>query len=124
MIENLLKEMGFLTEPAVDYDPHQFISNRRKTVKRKTFKHVEVVGLVDAANWDDYPKENPKDADMDEDSNSFVKDITSLMPDISKVVSAATNITPLDSCYEKTNKWEGSEPMEIEDEDTARSPKR
>ena len=53
--------------------------------------------MVDAANWDDYPKENPKDADMDEDSNSSIQDITLLMLDISKVVSAATNVTPLAS---------------------------
>ena len=76
MIENLLKEMGFLTEPAVEYDPHQVISNRRKVVKRNPFKHVEVVELADASNWDDYPKENSKDTDGQEDSSSFVKDIT------------------------------------------------
>ena len=47
----------------MDYDPHEIISNRRKVLKRKPFKHVEVVGLVDATNWDDYPKENPKYTD-------------------------------------------------------------
>ena len=64
MIENLLKEMGFLTEIVVEYESHQVISNRRKDVKRKPFKHVEVDGLAYAANWDDYPKENPKDTDV------------------------------------------------------------
>ena len=75
MIENLLKEMEFLIEPTVNYDPHQVISNKIKFVKIKHFKHVEVVGLADAANLDDYPKENPKDTDVQEDSISFVKDI-------------------------------------------------
>ena len=41
---------------------------------------------------------------MDEDSNSYVKDITSLIPDISKVVSAAPNATPMDSYSNKTSK--------------------
>ena len=64
MIENLLKEMGFLTEPAVDYDPHQVISNRIKAVKRNHLNHLEVVGLANVANWNDYPKKNPKDTDV------------------------------------------------------------
>ena len=75
-------------------------------MKRNLFKHVEIVGLADAANWDDYPKENPKDDDMDEDYVSSVKGITSLIPDISKVVSAATKITPLSNYSERTNKRE------------------
>ena len=61
---------------------------------------------------------------MDEDSNSSMKDITSLMPGISKVVSAATYTTPMSSYSDKKNKQEGSYPMDIEYEDTARSPKR
>ena len=61
---------------------------------------------------------------MDEDSNSSVKDITSVMPDISKVVSTATNVSPLASYSDKTNKQEGSNPMDIEYEDTTMSPKR
>ena len=61
---------------------------------------------------------------MDEDSNSSMKDITSLMPNVSKMVLAATNVTPLASYSDKTNKQDGSGPMEIEDEDTSRSPKR
>ena len=124
MIENLLKQMRFLTEPAVDYDPHQFISNRRKNVKRKTFKHVEVVGLADAANWDDYPKENPKDTNVQEDSSSSVKDVTLLMPDIFKVIVVAEKITPLASHSERTNKREFSGTMDIVEEDTAMTPKR
>ena len=75
-IKNLLNEMGFPTDPVVDYDSHQVISNRRKVVKRNPFNHVEVVGLEDVANWDDYPKETPKDTNLHKDSGSFVKDST------------------------------------------------
>ena len=52
-------------------------------MKRNHFKHVKVVGLADDVNWDDYPKETPKDADVKEDSICSLKDITSLIPDIS-----------------------------------------
>ena len=96
--------MGYPIEPAVDYDPHQVISNRMKAVRRKPFKHAEVAGLEYAANWDDYQKENPKDIDVQEDSSSSVKDITSFIPNISKLVAAVVNITPLASQSEKTSK--------------------
>ena len=56
-------------------------------MKRKPFKHVEVVGLADSTNWEDYPKEKPKDTNGPKDSSSSLKDITSLMPDISKLVA-------------------------------------
>ena len=125
MIENLLREMEFLTYPLVKYDLHHVISNRRKLVKRNTFKYKDVSWAGKCFyNWDDYLKENPKDVDMDEDSNYSVKDISSAMLDISKVVSTATNVSPLAIYSDKTNKQEGSNPMDIEDEDTAMFPKR
>ena len=104
MIEKLLKEMGFPIDPIIDYDTHQVISNRRKDMKRKPFKHVEFVGLADATNWDDYRKETLKYTDVQEDSSSSVNEITSLMPDISKLISAAEKITPLSSHSKITNK--------------------
>ena len=61
---------------------------------------------------------------MDEDSNSSLKDNASLILDIYKVVSVATNITPLASYSNKTDKIELSNPMDIEYEDTSISPKR
>ena len=67
MTESLLREMGFLMEPAVNYDPHHVISNRIKAPKINPFKHEEVVGLADATNWSDYPKEASKYVDMKED---------------------------------------------------------
>ena len=48
-------------------------------MKRKPFKHVEVVGLACASNWDDCPKENPKDTNGEEESISFVNYITSMI---------------------------------------------
>ena len=55
MIEIFLREMGFFTEVAINYDPHHVISNRRHPLKIHPFEHDEVVGLAEAANWSDYP---------------------------------------------------------------------
>ena len=44
MIDILLKEMVFLTEASINYDPLHVISNRRQALKRKPFEHDEVVG--------------------------------------------------------------------------------
>ena len=104
MIERLLKEMVFFTKPNVNYDPHHVISNSRKAMKINPFEHEEIVGLREASNWYDYPKESPKDTDMQGDSNSFVREITSLQPDTSKLISAYEKITPLASHLERTNK--------------------
>ena len=103
MIERLLKEMGFFTKPAVNYDPHHVISNIIKSLKRKPFEHKEIVGLADVGNWSDYPKETPKDTDVQEDSNYYVREIYSLLPNISKLILAAENITSLSRQSERTN---------------------
>ena len=112
MIESLLKEMGFLTKLAVNYDPHQVISNIRKSLRRKPFEHEEIVGLVDAINWYDYPKETRKDTDMQEDSKSFVKGITSLNPSTSNLVLAVEKVTPIAICSENSNKRYFSDAMD------------
>ena len=104
MIKSLLKEMGFFIEVVINYDPHHVISNRRQALKRKPFEHEEIVGLADVSSWFDYPKENPKDTDMQEDSNSSIREIYLLMPDIFKLISSADNITPLASHSERNNK--------------------
>ena len=64
MTESLLREMGFSMEPAVNYDPHHVISNRRKSMKINYFKHEEILGLEDVTNWSEYPKKAPKDVKM------------------------------------------------------------
>ena len=89
MVEGLLRELGFETEAAINYDPHQVISNKRKSQRGKPFKHEEVVGLEEAANWSNYPKETPNIVDLDEDSSSPMGEVFSLFPDISNLVAAA-----------------------------------
>ena len=124
MIESLLKEMGFFIEPAVNYDPFHLISNRRQALKRKPLEHEDIVVLTPFANWSNYPKETPKDTDMQEDSNYSVRDISSLHPNTSKLISAAENITPLGIHSERTNKPHFSDDMDTKEEDSARNPKK
>ena len=56
MVEGLLRDLGFQTEPAIKYDPHQVISNRRNAQKRKDYKQEEFVGLEEVSNWSNYPR--------------------------------------------------------------------
>ena len=73
MSEILLKEMGFFTEAAINYDPHHVISNKRQALKRNHFEHDEVVGLAEAANWSYYPHETQKDTDIQGGSTYSIK---------------------------------------------------
>ena len=59
LVTNLLRGMGFSLEQAVNYDPHQIISKRRKAHKCKPFEHTEILILKEAANRDDFPNLAP-----------------------------------------------------------------
>ena len=56
LIESLLREMGFPTEASINYDAHHIVSNRMKTNKNKPFEHHEVAGLLEDADWSNYPQ--------------------------------------------------------------------
>ena len=62
LVGNLLKDMVFSLEQAMNYDPHQIISKRRKAHKCKPFEHNEIPGHMEAENWDDFP--NPTAMDI------------------------------------------------------------
>ena len=94
MIESLLKEMGFLTEAAINYDPHHIISIKRQVHKRKPFEHFEIAILQEAANWLEYPHEVQRDVDMQKYSTSSVREVTSPHPGTSILVLVAEKITP------------------------------
>ena len=55
LVSNLLKGMGFSLEHAINYNPHQVISKRRKSHKSKPFEHTEITWIREVANWDDFP---------------------------------------------------------------------
>ena len=55
LVTNLLRGIEFSPGQAINYDPHQVISKRRKAHKCRPFEHTEVPGLREVANWDDFP---------------------------------------------------------------------
>ena len=124
MVEGLLRKLGFEIEPTINYDPHRVISNMRKDQRRKPFKHEEVVGLAEATNWYNYPKQTPKIVDLDEDSSSPMREVFSLFPYISNLMVAAESITPLAIQLEGKNKRYFPKAMDIDEEGTAETPKR
>ena len=65
IIENLLRSMGFSLGASINYDPHQVISKRREENKNKPFEHTEVVGIREAANWEDYTNKTPNNISME-----------------------------------------------------------
>ena len=67
VIENMLREMGFSMEAAVNYDPDHVILDRRQANKNKPFEHSEVAGLSEVTNWIDYPKDISNGEDIQED---------------------------------------------------------
>ena len=64
VIESLIKEMRFQTTIAVNYDPLHIISIRKQVNKNKPFEHMEVEGLVESANWSNYPLLTQNEEDM------------------------------------------------------------
>ena len=91
---NSTQRERFEMEVAIDYDPHHIISNRRKANKSKPFEHVEVVGLVERANWMTYPRETNSDEDMPKNSTSALVEGSPQL-DLSCIIAIATEITHL-----------------------------
>ena len=80
--------------------------------------------LEEDVNWFNYPKEAPNIVDLDEDPSSCIGEVVSLFLDISNFVAAVESITPLDSKSEGKNKRDFPEVMDIDEDDTAETPKR
>ena len=55
------------------------------------------MGLAEAANWSNYPKEAPNIIDLDEYPSYRTGEIVSLLLDMSNLVALAESITPLAS---------------------------
>ena len=80
--------------------------------------------MVEVANRSSYPKVAPNIVDLDEDPSSRTGEVVSLLPDISNLVVAAKSITPLSSQSKGKNKRYFPKAMDIDEEDTAETPKR
>ena len=64
LIEGFIKEMGFQTNTAINYDPRHIISIRKQVNKNMPFEHQEVEGLVEKENWLDYHSPMKNEGDM------------------------------------------------------------
>ena len=117
IVEILLREMGFQTDLAKNYDPHHIISIRKQVNKNKTFGHQEVEGLAESANWLDYPLLVQNEDDMQQDSTSPVHDNNSIQPYLLAIFPAPQVITPITSHSKMTNKRTFSDAIETEHED-------
>ena len=111
-------------ESLVNYDPHLIISDRRQANKNKPYGHSQVARLYEPANWIDYPKDINNGEDMQEDSLSPALGGSPPQQYLSSIVAASTHITPLVIFSKKVNKRDSLEAMDIDEEDTARTPKK
>ena len=116
MIESLLKEIGFKTTTAINYDPHLIISLRKQVNKNNPFEHQEVEGLVENENWSDYPLVMQNEEDIQQGSTSLVQDISITQLDPLVIMSTTKIITPIASHSEMTNKRTFSDDMETKQE--------
>ena len=62
------------------------ISKRRQANNNKPFEHIEVVGLKEAANWEDYPNQAPDNVYMEMDFVSSLPGNNSPPMDLSDIV--------------------------------------
>ena len=124
MVGNLLKDMGFSLEQAVNYDPHQIISKRRKAHKCKPFEHTEIPGIREAENWDDFPNPTAMDVSIGQSSISPLPWVTSPKRELSKLFAKAKNVSSLVGYSMISMKRGGLESMETEEVDTAWMPKK
>ena len=124
IIEKFLREMGFSMEAAVNYDPHHIISDRRKANKNNPFNHSEVVGLLEATNWMEYPRDVGNDENKRENSISFSPGNNSPQQDLSSIVAATTHVTPLASLSRKVNKRDFPKSMDVDEKDTTGTPNK
>ena len=86
LVTNLLRRIGFSLGKAVNYDPDQIISKRRKAHKCKPFEHTEILGLSEAANWDDFPNLALMYTSIEQDTSSYLPGIASPQRELAKIV--------------------------------------
>ena len=82
-----------------------------------------MVGLSEV-DWMDYPKDINNGENMKEYSLSYAPGSSSPQRDISRIVVAATHATPLAIFSENVAKRDVSKSMDIDEEDTAKIPKK
>ena len=92
LVTNFLRGMEFSLGQAVNYDPHQVISKRRKAHKCKPFEHTEVPRLREVANWDDFPNPVPMETNIEQETGSQILGETSSQRELAQVVSISREV--------------------------------
>ena len=71
----------------------------RQDNKNNPFKHTEIVGLREAANWEDYPNYTTKDISMEQDLASSFPGNNSSQMNLSNIVAMPGNVLSLVSFF-------------------------
>ena len=124
LVTNLLRGMEFSTKQAINYDPHQVISKRRKAHKCRPFEHTEIPGLREVANWDDFPNPSPMETSAEQDTDSQLPGVVSLQRELATVAAIAGGFSSLVSYSVSSMKRGDPGPMDTEEMDTASMPKK
>ena len=120
----MLKSTGFCLGAAINYDRHQVISKRTQENNNITFEHIEVAGLREGPNWEDYPNKALDNFSMEQDSVSSLPGNNSPSLDLSNIVAVASNISSLMSFSGTFIKREHSNFMDTKEVDTTSTPKK
>ena len=119
LVTNFLRGMEFSLGQAVNYDPHQIISKRRKAHKCRPFEHTEIPGLRESANWDDFPNLAPMDTSIEQGTGSQLPRVVSPQRELATVVAIAEEFSSLVRYLASSMKRGDLGPM-----DTASMPKK
>ena len=124
LVSNLLRGMEFSLGQAINYDPHQVISKRRKDHKCRPFEHTEILGLRESMNWDDFPNPTPMDTSGEQDSGSQLPRVVSPQRELAIVVAIVGGFSSLVNYSASSMKRGDPEPMYTEEMDTTSMPKK
>lgn len=125
-LQQIMKDMGFPSKAAVNYDPHHILSERRKTTNRKGYEHFELAGMAETENLLEYIEQGQMGIDPPETSQTLAylfEEGSSSAPRSSSKDTAVKFILPLVAILEKSNHQEISSPMDV-DSDHERASKR
>ena len=87
--------MEFSLRQAVNYDPHQIISKRKKAHKCRPSEHTEVLELREAANWDNFPNPASMDTSIEHGTGSQLPGVASPQRELARVAAIAEEFSSL-----------------------------
>ena len=85
---------------------------------------MEIVGLREATNWEDYPNYTTKDISMEQEYASSLPGNNYSQMNLSSIVAMAGDVSSLVSFSGSAKKRGHSKPMDTDEIDTASTPKK